>query len=454
MTGSLLTLRTRANRTFLLLLAAIPFMTWATPAAAESSPNVLMISVDTLRADRLSSYGYGRNTSPNIDRLLARGARFEEARTVEPLTGPAMATMLTSRHPHEHGATRNALKIKTGLSSVSKILRRRGYITAAFVSNWVLRGTYSGLDDHFHEYHEVLTRKRWLGMFKGESYAEDVTEAVIDWLDEREDERAPFFIWAHYTDPHAPYLYRSEHAKRLNIPPDGRESIEDRYDTEIAAVDAAVGDLLEAIQNDPRLRESTLVVFTSDHGESFGEHGVWGHGRFLWEEAVRIPLGFVLPGRIRPRVIEEAARIIDIAPTILGLAEVPVPEAFLGFDWSGVLRSNENPPILPMLMQAHRGSPVRGRNPQASRQAGLLEIAVVHGSRKESWRTDPGTYRVFDLRADPAERNDLAGKQQPMPPSIGEWLAAVHAGLRTTSEIPAALDAEAVEKLRSLGYLE
>ncbi|HEY4588491.1 MAG TPA: sulfatase-like hydrolase/transferase, partial [Thermoanaerobaculia bacterium] len=162
----------RAARLLLLLsLLAAPALPRQAEhaAAAQRFPNVVILTIDTLRADHVSAYGYHRPTTPNIDRLLAGGVRFTEARTVEPLTSPALASMLTSLYPHEHGATRNGLRLRPGLPSVARALGRRGYQTAAFVGNWTLKDRISGLAEHFERYDEVFTRKRWLGLFKDEA---------------------------------------------------------------------------------------------------------------------------------------------------------------------------------------------------------------------------------------------------------------------------------------------
>lgn len=421
--------------------------------AANSRPNVLLITVDTLRSDRLSSYGYSRATTPAIDALLRSGVRFSNARTVEPLTAPAMASMITSRYPHDHGITRNALKIRTGLSSVSKLLRRDGYLTSAFVSNWALAKNVSNLHEHFHQYHEVLTRKRWLGMFKEEAAADDVTEAVVTWLGEGTKDQ-PWFVWAHYTDPHSPYLFRSEFAERLGLSNLGsRHTHSDRYDTEIAATDAAIGELLELVARSSSGRE-TLIVFTADHGENFGEHGSWGHGRHLWDDAVRIPLGITWTGRIKPRVIAEPARIIDIAPTILGLLDLNVPAPFAGYDWSGVLVEGRRAPQLTTLMQAHRGAVLPGRNPDGAREKGLLEVGVIDGNIKTVWISRGRSVRSFNLASDPREMRDMGASASEASSVLDSWMADVSQKLRRHSELPAALDSEAVEKLRALGYLQ
>lgn len=442
-----------------ILALAVAFVAVPLAAAAPSEkvsnqrPNILFITIDTLRADRLSAWGYRKPTSPNIDRLVNQGIRFTKARTVEPLTGPAMTSALTSRHPHQHGAVRNAVRVRRGLSSVSRILRRNGWTTAAFVSNWTLAAEPSGLDEHFEYYEEVLTSRRWLGLFKEEAKAEDVTEATVAWLGEwSENRKGPFFVWAHYTDPHAPYVFRREFADRLNIPLGlSRPPLGDRYDTEIAAADAAIGDLLDALEAIPGAR-NTLIVFTSDHGESFGEHGAWGHGRTLWEEAVRIPLAYTWPGRLRPGLIENDTSTVDLAPTILGLAAVEVPAAFVGYDWSAVLRGEARPPRLTTLMQSHRGAPLPGRDPGL--EEGLIEVGVIRGSVKYVWRPDDEAVRAFNLAADPWEQKNLATEDAPPAPVLAKWHAQVTEGLRHRAGVPATLDRESVEKLRALGYLD
>ncbi len=178
---------------------------------------MVILTIDTLRADHLSSYGYRRPTTPNIDRLLAAGARFSEARTVEPLTTPALGAMLTSLYPHEHGATRNGMRLRPGLPSLARTLGERGYRTAAFVGNWTLKDHLSGFGEHFERYEEVFTRKRWFGLFKDETTAEDLTDAALAWLSGIRKQRGPFLLWVHYVDPHAPYRLHEEVAGQLGL---------------------------------------------------------------------------------------------------------------------------------------------------------------------------------------------------------------------------------------------
>jgi choline-sulfatase len=430
----------------------------------------VILTVDTLRLDRVSAYGYRRPTTPNLDRLLAAGVRFTQARTAEPLTNPSLCSMFTSLYPHEHGATRNGLRLRPDAPSVARLLGRRGYTTAAFVGNWTLRNTLSGLGDHFQEYHEVLTRKRWLGMFKGEATAEDLTDAALGWLARRSvptslptslASRKPFLLWVHYVDPHAPYLLHEAQAARLGIRASGEVSRSDRYDTEVAFADQHAGRLLAALAADPSLAANTIIVFAADHGESLGEHGEWGHGRTLSEPALRIPLGIVWPGHIHPGVIHAAALNLDVAPTLLGLlglTGLPVPDAFHGFDWAPVLRGEGEPPRERVLwFQAHKGAVLSAHEASTARRKGLLEVGVLlwPEGRKEVFHLPDGKRSVFDLGADPGEERNLAAAGSSPSERVQAWLAGLRRGLVLSDRLAAApVDRESAQKLRSLGYAE
>ncbi|HEX7185627.1 MAG TPA: sulfatase [Thermoanaerobaculia bacterium] len=419
---------------------------------------MLIVTIDTLRADRLSAYGYRRPTSPNLDRLLASGVRFTQARTVEPLTNPALCSMFTSLHPHEHGATRNGLRLRPDATSVARVLNRRGYRSAAFVGNWTLRNGISGIGDHFDLYDEVLSRKRWLGMFKGEATAEDLTDAALEWLGgHREDSRRPFLLWVHYVEPHAPYRLQEDFAPKLGVRASGEVSKSDRYDTEIAFADHHLGRLLAMVERDPALAANTLIVFAADHGESLGEHSYWGHGRNLYEPTLRIPLGFVWPGRIRPGVVSSSALNIDVAPTVLGLAGLPVPGTFRGYDWSGVLQGEAPAPRDRVVwFQAHKGAVLSAQEATNARRRGLLEVGVLFeaGWRKEIFRLPEKKRWIFDLAADPREARNLA-KGGALSGPLQGWMADLRKGLAASDRIAKVeVDPESAAKLRALGYAE
>jgi arylsulfatase A-like enzyme len=442
-------------------------------AAAQRLPNVLVLTVDALRSDRLSSYGYHRPTSPGIDRLLAAGARFTAARTVEPLTNPALCSLFTSRYPHHHGATRNGLRLRGGLDSLPRVLAHHGYRTAAFVGSWVLVNRISGLGDHFDRYAEVLTRRRWFGMFRGEATAEDLTDAALGWLGERRagGDTRPFLLWVHYVEPHAPYRLQTAFAARLGVPAHGEVPRSDRYDTEIAFADHHLARLLRAIEADPALRANTLVVFAADHGESLGEHGYWGHGRNLYEQTLRIPLGFAWPRHLRAVTVAAPAEILDVAPTVLGLIGLPVPASFEGFDWTPVLTGAARPPARRVCwFEAHRGAVLMAHGSDSARRAGLLAVGRLEGSRKEVLHTGERQAQVFDLELDPGETGGsggaaaaggawggAAGGAAAPSPGLAAWLAAVQRGLAAFDRLLPAqpdTDAEHTARLRALGYAE
>ena len=427
------------------------------PAAAPRRfPNVLLITVDTLRADHLSGYGYERRTSPHLDALLARGVRFTAARTVEPLTGPALASVLTSLPPHEHGATRNGLPVRAGLPSISKILARRGYRTAAFVGNWTLRAQLSGLHEHFSTYEVVTSRKRWYGVIKNEATAEDLNAAALAWLDEhrRSEPLRPVFLWLHYVEPHAPYRYWPEYAQRLSLADTVDPGKQDRYDTEVAYVDQAIGALVSAVA--ARLPAAdTVTVFTADHGESLGEHEYWGHGRHLFEAGLLVPMSIGWPGRIPPKTVALSATNLDIAPTILGLVSLPVVPGFRGFDWSGALANGERPAERGSCFQAHKGAVQSIQDAGRARRGGLLEVAYLAGGRKEILRVPGGMRWLYDLRRDPGELASAVPLRSAPSPELRQCVAEVERGLTAADALPPApVDQESIETLRALGYIE
>jgi arylsulfatase A-like enzyme len=377
---------------------------------------------------------------------------------VEPLTNPSLCSMFTSLYPHEHGATRNGLRLRPDALSAARVLGRRGYRTAAIVGNWTLRNGISGLGDHFQSYDEVFTRKRWLGLFKGEATAEDLTDAALAWFDgQKNDRRRPFLLWVHYVEPHAPYRLQEEQADRLRI--GGDASRQDRYDTEVAFADQQIGRLLDRFQRDPELAAlaaNTLIVFAADHGESLGEHSYWGHGRNLYEPTLRIPLGLVWPGRIRPGVIDAPALNLDVAPTVLGLAGLPVPGAFHGYDWSPVLlRGAEPPRERTMWFQAHKGAVLSAQEAGNARRKGLLEVAVLTGSRKEVFRINENRRWMFDLLRDPGEIRGFDPKTKSSSADLQAWMTSVRKGLVASDQVLAThIDAESAARLRALGYAE
>ena len=435
---------------------AVLWQTGGVEPAGQRLPNVLIVTVDTLRTDRLGGYGYERNTSPNLDKLMREGVRFTQARTIEPLTGPALCSMLTSRYPHEHGASRNGLRLRSGMASLPKVLQAHGYRTSAFVGNWTLRDKLSGLAEHFEFYEEILSRRRWFGLSRGEATAEDLNDAFAEWLADHTSRHAdrPFMAWVHYVEPHAPYRNNRDFHGQLGFKRGTKLGAKGRYDTEVAAVDAAIGELLEIAGKKIDL-DDTLIVFASDHGESLGEHGYWGHGRHLYEPTLSIPMAIRWPGHVRRSTVDAPALLIDLAPTILGLIERGVGVPFAGFDWSTVFDGAEPPEDRVTRYQAHRGAVLTKHDSELARKAGLLEVGMIDGNRKEIFRLEKNRRWVFDLNADPKELQSLSKIHEYPTEGLLAWMRSVFDGLDEFDHtIPAPLDEESAEALRSLGYLD
>jgi len=332
-----------------------------------TSPNILLITIDTLRADHLSSYGYHLQTSPVIDGLASEGVRFDRAYSVIPLTGPSHFSIFTSRYPQEHGARINGVAApnETKWLFLPQILQKLGYTNLAYVSAWPLTSHLTHLDRWFAIYDEDLTRK--YQVFNSSRYAEDVTPRAVSWLNQQ-SARRPFFMWVHYFDPHSPYSWKETFGSPK---PSGNKSprmewrsssIRQRirnYDSEIGYTDHHVGQLLEAIDRND-LRESTLVVLTSDHGEALGEKGYVGHGRRLYESILRVPLIMRFPHRVpKGKVIRENVSLLDVTPTVLGLVTrntSEIEKSFAGLN----------------LLPAHRG-----------RRTHAQEIVAQHYIRRE-----------------------------------------------------------------------
>ena len=428
----------------------------APPVAAGDGPSVLVITVDALRADHLGIYGYSRPTSPTIDRLMSKGLLFERAWTPEPLTGPAMCSMITGVPPHEHAATRNGLRMEAGLDSLPKTLARNGWSTAGFIGAWTLKNNLTLLGDHFETYGERLQRRRWFGIINSEASGEDLTDDALEWATQHheEDGGRPFFLWVHYVDPHAPYRFHEEYAERLGVN-EGKLTRVDRYDTEIAAVDTAIGRLLEGIE-DLVADDNLVIVFTADHGESLGDHNYWGHGRYLYEPSLRIPLGIVWKGRIRPGTATSQATLLDLAPTLLDLVGVAAPEELTGSSWASAARGGDAPPERTHCYQAHRGAVHGGtHDSDQKRSKGLLSVGVIEDDSKEILRIIGKEHLRFDLTEDPLELDNLVTPDSAPSEALLACFATVSRALGALDRLATQkLDDEMVEQLKALGYLE
>ncbi len=407
--------------------------------------NVLFIIVDTLRADHLRCYGYKDIQTPHIDRLASRGVRFTDVVTSAPVTAPSIATILTSTYPTLHGVRDNELFVLSpSLPKIASSFREAGYATAGFVASVVLDERY-GFSDGFDHYDDDMTGEFpiFSPMYVSQSEkvqgtqrrAGDVTEAALEWLEERERGR-PVFCFVHYFDPHLYYDPPPPFDDRYFLSP---------YDGEVAYTDSQIGVLLNGLE-DLGLLENTLVVFTSDHGEDLGQHGEGSHGFFLYDATVMVPLILSHPASLPSGVsIPAQARTVDIMPTVLDLAGLPTPESAQGESLAGV---------------------VLGRD-KATPRDGYTE--TYHTLYSYSWhemqaiRTPEWKYvrapetELYDLRRDPGETNNLAATKTDivsrMEAALGELEGEISAGPPELSAARSEPDLEMTEKMAALGYL-
>lgn len=392
-------------------------------SSETARPHVVLITVDTLRADHLASYGYHLKTSPNIDRLAEEGVRFDRAYTPIPMTGPAHFSMFTGRYPQEHGARINGVSLPGDSKwlTVPKILRRFGYTSGAFVSAWPLVGRLTQLDRDFDHYDEEMERS--YQVFHSMRWAEDVTRPALRWLEEHKHEKN-LFLWVHYFDPHEPYNLREEFAdpEQVREPhpdrPEYEKSVRNRmrrYDSEIGYADKHIGMLLRRLEK-LGMRENTLVVLLSDHGEGLGEQGFVGHGRWLYESTTRVPWIMRLPGRIPAgSVIEQNVSTLDLAPTLLDLATPEFrEETQISISHAG---RSQVPAIMDKVQTQSR--PIRFVSFEGKKgfipswiswvwrpNSGLpFRIGKLDGSMKMIWTPEETRFEFYDLSSDPFELN-------------------------------------------------
>jgi arylsulfatase A-like enzyme len=460
-----------------LALLALAFLTVLCPPRAlgdgsPGHPNVVLITIDTLRVDHLSCYGYAWKTSPYIDQLAAQGTRFTRSYTAIPLTGPAHLSLFTSRYPQEHGARRNGLAIAGDrpLPAFPQILRANGFRTAAFVSAWPLTHRLTNLGAWFDHYDENLTRRYQL--FNSSRWAEDVTPPAIEWLKQNGRTGKPFFLWIHYFDPHAPYDFRKYFA---DIPKAGASSpsvIADRgmrerirnYDTEIAYTDWHLGKVLAAIE-ELDLTKSTLVVLTADHGESLGEHDYVGHGRHLYENIIQTPLIVRFPGKVKAgHVVRTPVSILDIGPTILELAlgdvfiKAKAALSFVGRSLAPVLTTGETLSerrIYNVTFPGKKGSAPGWLSWLWVSDGELpLRFGYVEGSSKLIWSPEDRSLAAYNVTQDPHEAHPkmfsaATRNYKDATKRLTSWF------LRTESRAAEKqLSKRDLEVLKSLGYVQ
>jgi arylsulfatase A-like enzyme/Flp pilus assembly protein TadD len=377
-------------------------------------PSILLITVDTLRADRLR-----RGFTPAIDALADSGARFVNARAAVPLTLPSHVTILTGTLPPVHGVRDNGVAFKPGPPTLARVLHDAGYRTGAFVGAYVLNHVF-GLADGFDTYDDRVHRNPALGtQLEAERRGSEVADAALEWLGKAAQ---PFFLWVHFYDPHAPYDPPADFLAKAGGRP---------YDGEVAYADAQVGRIVAALRN-RGLAETTVVALAGDHGEGLGDHGEQSHGMLLYDSTLRVPLVLVAPGS-KPETRDARVSLADIAGSLLSMAGV------------------KQAPLMSASLLTSRGPGARDvyAETEYPRAAGWHALSTLADER---WKLILSSEaELYDLSADPAETQNLAASRITIVEGMTKKIRELSRSKSPRAE--AEVSPEAAERLRALGYV-
>ena len=411
-------LTSRAGGLLYALLAALP-----APAAPAPQPSVILISVDTLRADRLSCYGRVRTRTPHLDALARGGTLFTRVDTPVPMTLPAHLSLMSSTYPFVHGIEENGQRILPGAVTLATVLKARGYRTAAFIGGYVLDAHF-GLNPGFDVYDSPFHLSPHPGEDPPEVKrpAEIVLDSAAKWISAQAGH--PQFAFIHLYDAHQPYTHGS-------------------YNGEVAYVDSAIGRFQQALEAHGLL-QSTLIVFTSDHGESLGEHGEETHGYFIYQSTLRVPLILHWPAGARPYParVDQPVSLIDVAPAILDFLGIPLPATFQG---RSLMKLGAIPADQPIYAESMYARDHVGCAPLRSIRLGRYKY--IEAPKPE----------LYDVEADPAESQNRYDRDRPLALKLRARLLSLIENSPRPQPNPAALtkpaNPEVLDRLRSLGYL-
>jgi arylsulfatase A-like enzyme len=462
-------------------LGFIGFILYFTIVERDKGKSILLIVADTLRADHLGCYGFDLSTSPNIDRLAARGITFDRFYTVVPSTLASVTSMMTSLYPKDHGAFRNGFKGHENLQVLGDIVREKGYETAAFVASYCLSKKF-GMDKGFDIFSAKFTKRN--PSIKETIYcgAKTVTNNFLKWVRDRDIEE-PFFAMVHYFDPHWPYdpptqymkffdvkkmsEYDSLHPEQKpseapsDVPPTGKDpslrelNFHGLYCAEIRFMDAQIGRIMQYLE-DSGLLKDTIVIFVSDHGETFWEHDdLFNHGLFVYDTTIRVPMIISCPGFIPEGTrVDDLLSTLDLAPTICELAGTTPPSVFEGKSFKERLYGIEtlNKREVPVFSEATMPFEVE----EGALRPNIKKAkCVCYGPWKYVvYPTIKNRKELFNVINDPMERNNLINNAENaalidmLDPFLIEWAYR----FRNRKNIPVTLDDDVQSKLNELGY--
>ena len=401
----------------------------------EPGLNVLLITIDTLRADALGSYGNLNVSTPWLDRVAAGGVRFSRARAQTVVTLPSHANILSGRYPFRHGVRENSgFRFPGNLDTLATLLKARGYRTAAFVSAFPLDARFGlgrGFDVYDDRYGKGAERRAFQ---EPERPGTATVAAATAWINQSDPQstirnpQSPWFAWVHLYEPHFPYAPPEPFATRYRDQP---------YLGEVSAADAALAPLLTPIV-ELGAAGRTIVVVTGDHGESLGDHGELTHGLFAYDATLRVPLILYQPTLFPPRVLDDPVRHVDILPTVLDAVGITPPAGLDGASLLSAIKTGRHASA-PSYFEALSASLNRGWAPL---------VGILNGSLKY---IDLPIPELYDVTSDSAESQNLAPSRPAELREMQALLEQLRAGERGVARV--AENADTRERLRSLGYL-
>jgi arylsulfatase A-like enzyme/Tfp pilus assembly protein PilF len=400
------------------------------PVKKDSSLNVLLVTLDTTRADRLGCYGYKKARTPNLDRLAAEGVRFSDVYCQVPLTTPSHCSILTGTYPIYHQVHNNgSYVLRPELVTLAEVLKEHGFGTAAFVGSFTVDSRF-GLAQGFDVYDDKFAEGQAFKALNSERKADKVFAAFSGWLNKNQAQ--PFFCWVHFYDPHLPYDPPAPYNEEFAASP---------YDGEIAYVDFYLGKTIEALR-EKNLLAKTLIVVAGDHGEAFGEKIEAGHGIFLYDGTMKVPLILYAQDHLPAgRIVGSRVRLIDIMPTILDMLSIPAGRQVQGtslLPFAGKGKKTD--------LSSYLETYFPRENYGWSELVGLVDgdWKYIKAPREE----------LYNLKSDPGETKNVLGREPKVAADMRAELVDLIA--RDSSEIESekrALSAAENEKLRSLGYV-
>jgi arylsulfatase A-like enzyme/Tfp pilus assembly protein PilF len=423
------------------LLLTVSLLPWASAvfAAPVAAPNVVVITIDTLRADHVGCYGYKQIHTPNIDALAADGARFEHAYTAVPVTLPSHTVMFTGTYPmlsgmHDFAAN----KLNPTQSTLASVLKEHGYATAAVIGSAVLDSRF-GLNRGFDFYydHFDFNRLQESNLEEMERPGNLVADVTLDWLSKNYGQK--FFLWMHLYDPHYPYRPPAPYAAEYKDRP---------YDGEIAFADAQVGRLIRFLKS-KSLYANTLIVLSGDHGESLGEHGEKAHGFFIYNATLHVPFiihlpGAHLPGTSSPRVVSDLVSLADLMPTVLQTLKVNIPSQVQGRNLLPIINMKTKEQDQARSLYAETFLPRLHFNWSELRGVETANYHFIDAPKPE----------LYDLTKDPGETQNLYPEKKAVAEEMRARLATLIRQYSAGQELAekTGLDPALMERLKSLGY--